>query len=175
MRTPPPRPSPTRGEGELRRFPARGGGEFVTKSEDETRKLGGKIGKAAKAGDVVTLEGPLGSGKTTFVQGFARGAGFRGQVVSPSFALTRRYLVRGKTIHHLDLYRLAGRDLPNLGLEEYFQDPKAICIVEWPEVAGEEIPADHLRVRFEHASETSRRLSFNAAGSRSEKMLRVIG
>ena len=147
----------------------------MTVSEDETRELGARLGKAARAGDVFTLEGPLGSGKTTFVQGFARGAGFRGQVVSPSFALTRRYRVRGKTIHHLDLYRLAGSELMNLGLEEYFLDPKAICVVEWPEVAGQEIPADHVRVRFEHVCETSRRLSLSASGARSEKLVKALG
>ena len=80
-----------------------------------------------------------------------------------------------KTIHHLDLYRLADRDLPNLGLEEYFRDPCAICVVEWPEVAAAEIPPDRVHVRFEHASETTRKLTFSASGTRSGKLLKALG
>ena len=91
--------------------------------------------------------------------------------MSPSFGLARRYRFRGKTIHHLDLYRVGDRDLPNLGLEEYFDDPAAVCVVEWPEAAAAELPADRLRVRFAHASESARRLRLSASGPRSRRLL----
>ena len=144
---------------------------IMSASEAETRRLAARLGKAARPGDVLALEGPLGSGKTTFTQGFARGAGFKGAVVSPSFGLARRYKTRALTLHHLDLYRLADRDLPNLGLEEYFGDPKAVCVVEWPEVAARELPADRLTIRFEHAEDGARRLTLSAAGPCSRRLL----
>lgn len=143
----------------------------MSESEAATRSLAAKLGTSAKAGDVVTLEGPLGSGKTTFTQGFARGAGFRGSVVSPSFGLARRYRIGNKLIHHLDLYRLSGKDLPNLALEEYFDDPDAICLVEWPEVAEAELPKDRLRIRFSHVDDAKRRLELFASGPRSKRLL----
>lgn len=143
----------------------------VSESEAATRSLAAKLGAAGKAGDVVTLEGALGTGKTTFSQGFARGAGFRGSVVSPSFGLARRYRIGNKVIHHLDLYRLSGADLPNLALEEYFDDPAAICLVEWPEVAAAELPKDRLRVKLSHAGESTRRLELAASGPRSRRLL----
>lgn len=147
---------------------------LVSGSEKDTRAVGSKLGSAAKPGDVVTLEGELGTGKTTFVQGFARGAGFRGSVVSPSFGLARRYAAGARVLHHLDLYRLEPRDLPNLALEEYFRDPKAICLVEWPEVASAELPADRLRVRLAHVSPTERRLDLSASGPRSRTLLKAL-
>ncbi len=143
-------------------------------TEAQTRKLGGALGAAAEPGDVLALLGPLGSGKTTFTQGFARGAGFKGSVVSPSFGLARRYKAGTRFIHHLDLYRLADRDIPNLGLAEYFDDPRGICVVEWPEVAGRELPADRLEIRFEHAGERTRRLRLKAAGPRSKRLLGAL-
>lgn len=143
----------------------------TTDTERETRALGGALGAAAEPGDVLALLGPLGSGKTTFAQGFARGAGFLGPVVSPSFGLARRYKAGAKVVHHLDLYRLAGRDLANLGLEEYLDDPRGICLVEWPEVAASELPADRLEIRFEHAGERRRRMKFAARGPRARLLL----
>lgn len=146
----------------------------TTASPEATRELGSRLGRAALPGDLLALEGALGSGKTTFVQGFARGAGFRGSVTSPSFGLARRYRAGRRTLHHLDLYRLAGRELANLGLEEYFGDPRAICLVEWPEAGDAELPKDRLRVSFEHVAETRRRLGFKAAGPRSRRLLLAL-
>ncbi|MBI4422228.1 MAG: tRNA (adenosine(37)-N6)-threonylcarbamoyltransferase complex ATPase subunit type 1 TsaE [Elusimicrobia bacterium] len=148
--------------------------EIATASPEETRRLAARLGAAAQPGDVVSLRGPLGSGKTTFVQGFARGAGFKGPVVSPSFGLARRYRAGRRLLHHLDLYRLAGRDLPNLGLEEYFDDPAGICLVEWPEVAEAALPADRLEVRLEHLGEEERRLRFEGRGPRAQRLLRAL-
>lgn len=147
---------------------------LVSESEKATRALGSRLGAAAKPGDLVTLEGPLGAGKTTFAQGFANGAGFRGSVVSPSFGLARRYRVGKKVIHHLDLYRLSGRDLPNLALEEYFEDPAAICLIEWPEVAAVELPADRLSVRLAHVDQTKRSVELAASGPRSRRLLGAL-
>lgn len=147
---------------------------IVLDSEKATRALGMRLGAAARPGDVVTLEGPLGTGKTTFAQGFAKGAGFRGPVTSPSFGLARRYRIGKKVIHHLDLYRATGKDLPNLALEEYFEDMAAICLVEWPEVAAVELPSDRLSVRLTHVDETRRRLEAVASGPRSRRLLRAL-
>ncbi len=142
----------------------------LSESPEQTRKVAARLGAAAEPGDLACLIGPLGSGKTTFTQGFARGAGFRGSVTSPSFGLARRYPAKKATIHHLDLYRLSGKDLPNLALEEYFDDPRGVCVVEWPQVAAGALPKDRLEIRFSHRPD-GRALDFRAKGPRSRRWL----
>ncbi|MBI3547941.1 MAG: tRNA (adenosine(37)-N6)-threonylcarbamoyltransferase complex ATPase subunit type 1 TsaE [Elusimicrobia bacterium] len=148
--------------------------ELVARGEEETRRIAALVGARSRGGDIVCLEGPLGSGKTTFAQGFARGAGFKGQVASPTFAIARRYKLRRATLHHLDLFRLETKDLPNVALEETFDDAKAICLVEWPEVARRIMPEDRLEVRLSHEA-GARRLFFAASGPRSGRLLAALG
>ena len=81
----------------------------VTTSEAETRTLARRLAAGLKGGDVVCLRGPLGSGKTRFVQGLAAGLGFKGRVTSPTFTLVREYQGKKLRLYHLDLFRVAGR------------------------------------------------------------------
>jgi len=106
-----------------------------TVSEPETEALGERTGRGLKAGDLVLLFGQLGAGKTAFVRGLARGVGFRGRVSSPSFALAHVYRGRRLTLHHLDLYRLKGHELGEVGLDELMADPRGAVAVEWAENA----------------------------------------
>ena len=124
---------------------------IVTKTDEETRRLGERLGRRVRGGEVIALSGPLGSGKTTFTQGFARGAGFKGLAVSPTFSLVRQY--RGRLrVCHMDLFRLGGGEIDNLGLEEYLNDPDGVCLVEWPDGAAAMLPADRLEASFSHRS-----------------------
>src|SRR6185503_5897401 len=79
----------------------------ISRSEDETRALARDIGRKLKPGAVLCLTGPLGSGKTRFVQGLAAGLGCKGRITSPTFTLVREYRGRKVTLYHLDLYRVA--------------------------------------------------------------------
>lgn len=122
----------------------------TTRSPEETERLAAGLAKRSKPGDVICLIGPLGSGKTTFAKGFARGAGFKGDVTSPSFGLVREYRAGRRTVYHMDLFRVAPREIPNLGLEEYFADPRGICLIEWPGAARRILPKRRLEIRFSH-------------------------
>src|SRR4051812_12913084 len=108
-----------------------------THNADETQALGARLGSAVEAGDVILLKGPFGAGKTTFVQGLARGLGVEDQVTSPSFVIACEYQGR-IPLYHVDLYRLDEMDATTLeALAEYFGGD-GVCAVEWPDT----VPAD---------------------------------
>lgn len=124
--------------------------------EAATVALGERLGRSLRAGDLVLLFGDLGAGKTTLARGLARGAGFRGRVSSPTFALARVYRGKRLTLHHLDLYRLKDGDVGELGLDELLADPRAATVVEWPERAR--WPRRRVEVRLSHLK-SGRRVS----------------
>ncbi len=136
-------------------------GRFESHSAAETEALGARLATGLAAGDVVLLEGELGTGKTTFVRGACRRLGVTGPVTSPTFTIGQRYRAP-VPVSHLDLYRLdslAGED-PDL-LADYLQ-PDTIAFVEWPNAGGDEA-ADAarivIRVHLEHAGGDRRRLT----------------
>jgi len=104
-----------------------------TSSVEETHELGRRLGSALKAGDVVGLEGDLGTGKTELVRGIAEALEVTGSVHSPTFVLHHRYQGR-LPIEHFDLYRLEGMAWVDTGLDE--PAPDAVTLIEWPERAG---------------------------------------
>jgi tRNA threonylcarbamoyladenosine biosynthesis protein TsaE len=105
------------------------------KDEAATLKFGRKLAALLKAGDVVTLSGPLSAGKTTLVRGLLAGLGHEGEVPSPSFAIVQPYETLSPPVWHVDLYRIDNPvDLDELGLEDIGEE--GVLIVEWPEHAG---------------------------------------
>ncbi len=143
---------------------------FVTNSPEETGALGERVGEACEEGSLLALTGDLGAGKTRFVKGLAVGLGAarEDQVTSPTFVLTNLY--RGRlTLAHMDLYRLEAVDLASIGFYDYRQD--GVNAMEWADKVDEKLLGDHLRVAFEVAGESSRRLVFQARGPRSEQLL----
>jgi tRNA threonylcarbamoyladenosine biosynthesis protein TsaE len=143
---------------------------ITTTSADETTALGLKLGKLLKPLDLVCLYGNLGSGKTTLTKGLARGAGYKGRVTSPTFGLAREYRSRRLTLHHLDLYRVAADQTGDIGIEDFVHDPRAACVVEWPEAGEIFFPKDRVEVRLTHAGK-NRRLAFRAFGARAKVLL----
>lgn len=124
------------------------GGADVTLRE--LTDWGTSFGRSLKPPCVVALSGDLGAGKTTLAQAICRGVGIRTDVTSPTFSLVNSYEVNGITVYHLDLYRLRNeRDLTNLGWHEIVHGDH-IVLVEWPERAGAELPADAIHVALEH-------------------------
>jgi len=133
--------------------------EHLTQSEEETEALAARLGLGFRGGEVVLLSGELGAGKTAFVRGLARGLGADpSEVASPTFVLRTHY--RGRlTLHHVDLYRLAGTgDDCELGLEELPGD-LGVLAVEWPERLSDVPWPDPWRIALEHAGGDSRRLT----------------
>ncbi|MEX2236769.1 MAG: tRNA (adenosine(37)-N6)-threonylcarbamoyltransferase complex ATPase subunit type 1 TsaE [Dehalococcoidia bacterium] len=141
-------------------------------SPDTTFALGEALGRRLAGGDVILLSGELGSGKTRLAQGIAAGLGVSEPVKSSSFILLAEYQGRVR-LYHADLYRLTSREeVADLALEEYARD--GVLVVEWPERAAEELPAEHLRLDFEHAGETKRRIAFSAHGRRPRTLLEEV-
>jgi tRNA threonylcarbamoyladenosine biosynthesis protein TsaE len=138
--------------------------ELVTTSVDDTRALAAEIAGLAAPGDLLVLAGDLGTGKTAFAQGFARGLGVEEQVTSPAFILVRTYEGRLPFIH-LDVYRLdTMQELVDLGIAELL-DEGAVTLVEWGDAVAPALPADFLEVRLEAAAAPDdRRLSIRSVG-----------
>ncbi len=131
--------------------------EVESGSPEETERLAARLAERLEVGDVVTVSGELGSGKTTFIRGACRALGVDDPITSPTFTIGHRY--RGRIeVSHLDLYRFAGVSAAEWGdLEPYFDG--AVCFVEWPEAARDALPPPRMRVRLEHAGEESRTIS----------------
>jgi tRNA threonylcarbamoyladenosine biosynthesis protein TsaE len=112
------------------------------------------VAERLRVGDVVTISGELGAGKTTFVRGACRALGVTQPVTSPTYTIGHRYEGR-VAVSHLDLYRFEAFGEADWGaLEPYFDD--AICFVEWPEAAGGSLPPPRARVRLDHVDERRR-------------------
>lgn len=147
---------------------------YPSSSATETELPGESIGRFARAGDVLFLSGDLGAGKTCFVRGLARGLESADRVSSPSFVLVNQY--RGRvTLYHVDLYRVEGPGpFEELGLWDYAED--GVLAIEWPERAGQGLPAATLAITFEHgAAPDERLLRFRAEGSRGTELLAAAG
>ena len=146
---------------------------IVTHSPGETFQIGQALGGMAKPGDVLLLQGPLGTGKTLLTQGLAKGLGITAPVTSPTFIIVNQY--PGPLIlYHVDLYRIeATAEAIDLGLDDYFFGD-GVCVVEWPERAPSAMPPEHLLVVLEHVGEQERRLSFQPEGSRYQALLQQL-
>jgi tRNA threonylcarbamoyladenosine biosynthesis protein TsaE len=128
--------------------------EVVTASPDETEALAARLAERLSPGDVVTISGELGAGKTTFVRGAARALGVSGPVSSPTFTIGHRYEAP-TPVAHLDLYRIAGLDPGEWGdLEPYFDG--TVAFVEWPEHGGNWLPEARAVVTLGHVDESHR-------------------
>ncbi|HRY91709.1 MAG TPA: tRNA (adenosine(37)-N6)-threonylcarbamoyltransferase complex ATPase subunit type 1 TsaE, partial [Candidatus Gracilibacteria bacterium] len=136
---------------------------FRSRSPAETRQIAADLYKSQKKTVIITLRGDLGSGKTVFVKGFASMMGFSNKdIKSPTYTYVRRYRNKdGRTLFHLDLYRINELDdLMAHDLSEIFSQ-KAYCLIEWPERIAELIPGSAIDVSFEYAGEKSRRITIN--------------
>ncbi|HTY80038.1 MAG TPA: tRNA (adenosine(37)-N6)-threonylcarbamoyltransferase complex ATPase subunit type 1 TsaE [Candidatus Bathyarchaeia archaeon] len=131
----------------------------ASRSPEETRALGERLGAALGKGDVVACVGPLGAGKTCFLQGLARGLGVRGDVTSPTFVLVNEY--RGRLpVYHVDAYRTASlTELVDLGLEEMLHGD-GVTIVEWADKLRPLLPARAVTVTIRGLGDEPRELDF---------------
>jgi len=146
---------------------------FFSDSAQETQALGRKLARLLKAGDVLGLRGPLGSGKTTFMQGLARGMKCDEQPSSPTFVLAQTYHGARMKIHHLDFYRLKEQEALAIGLDDFYRD-HAVTAIEWMERARHLLPRERLDVIFQYAGADQRKIRFVPQGDVWVKRLKAL-
>ncbi len=158
--------------------------EFMSHSPDQTQRLGARLGALLQGGDVICLEGTLGSGKTCLAQGLGRGWGVGQRLISPTFVLVREYArpkdeddgVKSAKLYHADFYRLSGADEAlGLGIDEFLGDEHAVFVIEWAERARALIPPEHLWIKLntsDRSNQMRRVLYFTAQGERHTTLLR---
>lgn len=136
---------------------------YITGSEEETKRIGEELAKSLIDGRFIALFGELGSGKTTFVQGLAKGSGIKKRIISPTFIILRSYKTPDSdtfNFYHIDLYRAEGneKEMINLGLAEIINDKKNIIVVEWAEKMKKLLPKKRWEISFEYIDENKRRI-----------------
>ena len=149
--------------------------EWISRSAAETRLLAEKIGLQAEAGMVFALTGELGSGKTAFVQGLARGLQVPDSypITSPTFTIINEYPGRCRLIH-VDLYRMESQvDIQELGMEELLHGD-GVTAIEWAERLQQDLPGEHLCVELKIFDDETRQILIRAIGSKSKRMLQKI-
>lgn len=141
--------------------------ELESSSPEETERIAAALARELRPGDVVTVAGDLGTGKTTFIRGACRQLGVTAPVTSPTYTIGNRY--RGVVdVSHLDLYRFSALTDAEWGdLERYFED--AVVFVEWPEAGAGFLPPARAEVRLQHAQETLRLITLSSAEKSLEK------
>ena len=145
---------------------------FICKNKKETQDLGKLIASHSFRGEVITLKGQLGAGKTTFSQGFASGLNIKGVINSPTFNIVKCYFDSVIPLYHIDAYRL--EDLhQDLGLEEYIEGD-GVCLVEWAEFIQEVIPDELLKIEIEILENEERMITITPLGSKYEELLKVV-
>ena len=139
--------------------------EIHCNSEFETKVFASKISKIIKQGSVIALNGDLGSGKTTFSQGFAKGLGVDQHVGSPTFKLVSEYSGSTIKLYHVDCYRLrSGEEFLNLGGENLLLPHDGITLIEWANIIEELLPLDSIEIKF-----------FRVKDNKLKRILRVSG
>ena len=120
-----------------------------TNSASETLALGEKLGKAAKPGQIYTLNGDLGVGKTVLTQGFAKGLGITEAVNSPTFTILQVYEEGRLPLYHFDVYRIGDvEEMDEIGYEDYFYGD-GVCLIEWANLIEEILPKKYTEIRIE--------------------------
>jgi tRNA threonylcarbamoyladenosine biosynthesis protein TsaE len=118
--------------------------EYITNSSEETQKLGADFSQTLKGGDFLAFYGELGSGKTTFIQGLAKGLGITRRIISPTFIIVRHYKIKSGNFYHIDLYRTESEsDLLGLGIDEM----------------GELLPRKRIDLHFEYLGDNKRKIN----------------
>ena len=146
---------------------------FITNTVEETIELGKKIGRSLKPGDIVCIDGDLGSGKTHLTKGIALGLGIDDHITSPTFNIVNEYEGRIK-LYHFDVYRVNDPDeIAAIGFDEYiFSD--AASVIEWSDYIKELIPDDHIQINIANESETRRNINIQFFGKRYDNIKEAL-
>jgi len=144
--------------------------KYITNSPTQAKKIGEKLAKEilkkkpGNKGFIIGLVGELGSGKTTFLQGFAKGLGIKEKILSPTFVIMKRFKIkdsRFKNFYHIDCYRIKEpKELLGLGFKEIISNPQNIVAIEWAGRIKKILPRNILVIKFKFANKTTRKISF---------------
>jgi len=145
---------------------------FTFFNEQDMIDFGEKLAKYLFPGSIITLEGDLGAGKTTFTKGIGKGLGIQKVINSPTFTIVKVYHGR-LPLYHFDAYRLEGQD-EELGFEEMFED-EGVCVIEWPIFIQDILPQERLEIHIEKNEDQSRTFSLKALGKKYENMVKELG
>jgi tRNA threonylcarbamoyladenosine biosynthesis protein TsaE len=146
----------------------------TTLSAEQTKALGASFAALLEPGDVVSLSGDLGAGKTVFVQGACEALGVHARVQSPSFVLVREYAGERADVVHADAYRLGSlQELIDLGYEDLFS-PDAVLFIEWGDAVDALLPEDRFSVRIAGQDDQPRVITIDAPASRSARLEAVV-
>ena len=148
--------------------------EFISRSAEQTRRLGMRLGAILACNDLVCLSGDLGSGKTTFVQGIAKGWGSLDPVSSPTFVLVNQYgRPDGLSLHHMDAYRLENAcEAEDLDLDRMLENGS--LVVEWAERIQEALPKEGLWVKMAWVTDEQRSFIFDPTGTRYQRIINIF-
>lgn len=137
--------------------------EIYTYTPEETQAFAIKLAENLNPSDVITLEGDLGAGKTTFTKGLAKGLGIKRNVNSPTFTIIKEYHGR-MPLYHMDVYRLedSGEDL---GFDEYFEG-EGVTVVEWAHLIAGQLPSEYLAIQLLHKGDSERKIVLEPKGDR---------
>ena len=149
---------------------------LLSNSEKQTQRLGFALGACLRAGDVVLLEGEMGAGKSVLTRAAARGMGVEGPVPSPTFTILNIHDGSDMKLYHFDLYRLEGEDaLYEMGLDEFIPARDGASLIEWPQMAGEAMPGDHLAIDIRYANDgMAREITLTPMGGFGEQRIHEI-
>jgi tRNA threonylcarbamoyladenosine biosynthesis protein TsaE len=148
--------------------------EFISRSPEQTCRLGARLGRYLNGGEVIALEGELGAGKTAFAQGVGIGWGAITRLISPTYVLVRRHHRHRDALelYHMDLFRLNSvHEIDLLGFDEMIGAPHTVVLIEWPERHRDLLPKDYLWVNLLILDEYRRSLVFKAHGDRHRAIL----
>ena len=146
--------------------------KIISNSEEETLKIGIKLGSLLNIGDTIVLTGDLGSGKTKLTEGILTYYKLEEEISSPTFTIVNEYIKDDIKIFHFDVYRLAhSSDFYAIGGDEYFE--KGICIIEWGELIQDALPQEYLHIKFErdNNNENSRIINIISYGNKYDSLL----
>ncbi len=140
---------------------------IITNSKEDTAVFAENFAKQLKGGDFLAFFGDLGSGKTTFIQGLAKGLGIERRIISPTFIIIRHYVLKPKTenlklknFYHIDLYRTETKnDLLGLGMDEIIRDENNIIALEWAQKLGDVLPKNRIEIHLKYLEENRRKIT----------------
>ena len=130
--------------------------KIVTESSQKTQESAAEFSQKISGNNLICLYGDLGSGKTTFVQGFAKGLGITKRVTSPTFVIAKEYSFRDRKLIHIDCYRIK-----SLNLEEFLEDKTNLVIMEWPQRVELVLPKKRIDIQFKYLDDTRREIEIN--------------
>ena len=149
--------------------------KFVSKNENETKKLAFSLASKLTHGDIVILSGDLGSGKTKFTEGFLSFWNLEDEISSPTFTIVNEHHKNETNIYHFDVYRLSDLDeFYSIGGTEYFSN--GICIIEWGELIEDILPQNYIKINFEkdNNNDSIRYLNFETYGDKFSNIVKEL-